>query len=149
MVEGWQGWVVVAGVSLLAGCAGDAEPEGRAVGGTVVGVYEEPVRGILMDRELRTTRDPGASLWVDVRTRAQGPGGTTSILARMEDSEVLTGDFVELLPEIGAPAAPREAWTWTPTGQHFSREAAATRIPSPRMAQVRRGLRVEVDAANR
>lgn len=145
MARGDRGWVAVSGLVLLLGCAGGPEPNGAPIGGTVTGVYEEPLPGILLDRELRPARDPAATLWVAVRPSEALSGGRSSVLARIEDPDILAGDFVVVEtgdgPWIMRPGPAEQAATALP----FLRVADATRSAPPRPASARRGVRVEVE----
>lgn len=138
---------MVVGAVLLTGCAGENQDADVAASGTVVGVYGEPVPGILMSRDLRSRRSADDPLWVDVRMAKPLGDGRDRVLARIDDHDVIAGDRVDLtLPIAGqGDVRPPDAGPMFALGLPFHRGSVATRAAAPRVAEARRRLRVEVD----
>jgi len=137
-------WV---GAALLTGCAGENQDADVAASGTVMGVYGEPVPGILMSRDLRGHRSADDPLWVDVRMARPLGDGRDQVLARIDDPDILAGDRVDLtLPAGGEPGVrPTETVTAFTLGLPFQRAGVAARAPERRIAQAQRRFRVEVE----
>ncbi len=114
--------------------------------GTVIRVYEEPLQGILMARDIVTRRD-GVPTWVEVRLGEPLPDGRGSLFARVDDPDVLAGDRVDL--EVGSASMPVTA----PDGYRMSVEDAFRAVPGSTagrpsirsVAAVGHRLRVEVE----
>jgi hypothetical protein len=139
-------WTAIACCAIAAGCAGKRDAVPARVGGTVVSVYEEPLQGILMARDL-TSRRANVPIWVEVRLVEPLPDGRGSLFAKVDDAEVLAGDRVDLEVGDGAmPAVPPEASLMNVYDAFRSVPGAPSAKPSARtVAAVGYRVRVEVE----
>lgn len=140
-------WTALAFCAIVGGCAGERDKAPARVGGTVVSVYEEPLQGILMARDL-TSRRADVPIWVEVRLVEPLPDGRGSLFAKVDDAEVLAGDRVDLEVGDGAmPTVPPDATLMSVYDAFRSVPGAPAAKPIARtVAAVGYRVRVEVEA---
>lgn len=140
-------WIALGSCAIATGCAGERGALPAHAEGTVVRVYEEPLEGILVARDIARRREE-VPTWVEVRLGEPLPDGRHSLFARVDDPHVLAGDRVDL--EVGAADMP----VLSPDRNRLSVEDAFRSVPGSTAARpvaravaaVGHRLRVEVEA---